>query len=319
MSEEIVVVADVGGTKISVSTLSKNYKFLSAFREETPKQLSRLVETLTDLLKKAIYEAKPAKPIGVGLAIAGLIDFNAGKVVISPNLPFSQTPLGQIVQEKLSLPVYLDNDANLAALGEKICGFGQGIANFAFLTLGTGIGGGVIVDNKILRGYRGTAGELGHMVIKAGGPHCSCGNYGCLESLASGSALERMAKELLEEKPHSLLAKKVRERGPEGLSGEMVAELARAGDPDALNIFKEAGEALGIGMGNILNIFNPELIVIGGGAAQSADLMLGFARPLMLQTAVDPEAEKTKILLSKLGNNAELLGAAALVIEEGKP
>jgi glucokinase len=304
-----IVAIDVGGTKIWAAVLDSRLNISLERREATPQDkdqlISLIVEVISDLIKRA---PQPIK--AVGIAFAGLIDFRSGLIVKAPNLPISGISLREILAQKFKLPVAVDNDANLAAWGEKAVGVAKERKDFIGLTLGTGIGGGIIINGQIYRGYLGTAAEIGHMVVEIGGPKCNCGRHGCLESLASGTAIARMANEEIFSKPNSPLSKAVIKT--DKITGELVAGLARQGNQQAKKIFQRMGRVLGVALGSLINIFSPELIVLGGGMAKSADLFLSYTKEATLETAIDPRANKIELVVSKLGNRAGLLGAASL-------
>ncbi len=203
----------------------------------------------------------------------------------------------------------VENDANAAAWGEFRFGAGSEVDHLVFITLGTGVGGGVIMDGVLLRGAQGSGGELGHVTIQATGPRCGCGNHGCLEALASGTAIGRRAREVANERPDSALGRLAVERT---VLGEDVAELAREGDEAARSVLEETGMWLGIGLAGFVNIFNPEVIAIGGGAAKAGDLIFNAARREVHLRAMSPGRDLVEIKEATLGAESGVLGAAAL-------
>ena len=218
------------------------------------------------------------------------------------------------MREKLGLPVYIDNDANVAALAEFLFGAGRGARNVVMLTIGTGIGGGLILDGEIYRGSTGSAAELGHIVVQEDGPPCqgNCPNHGCVETLASGTAIAREGRKAAEEQPDSALGKALAE-GP--IVGKTVTELAINGDPLAREVVADAGRHLGVALASLANIFDPDVIVIGGGVSVVGDLMLDPAREELSARALPP-MNRTPVQLAELGPEAGMIGAAAMALIE---
>lgn len=306
-----VISLDIGGTKTAAAVINFDGEIETKLLEKTPTDPDRLIETVVALIDKLISDS-PNPVRGVGIGIAGLVDHDRGLVVTSPNLPLSDLPVGKMIGDKINLPISIDNDANMAALGEKANGLGRDLDDFVFLTLGTGIGGGIFTGGSLYRGYLGAAAEIGHMVISAHGDRCNCGRLGCFEAVASGTAVARMGQEVAERMPRSELAKRAAGK-PDKITAMDVSELARQGEPESLRIFQVVGQFFGIGFGNIINIFSPEAIILGGGFAGTADLFLPTANNIMLKTAIDPRAGEIKLELSSLGNDAGLYGAAAMM------
>ena len=302
---------DVGGTKVSGILSNGPNKLTDRFVEPTPKTKNELIDLLIKKIAKANKKIDGGL-VGVGIGVAGLCDHKDGFVVSSPNLPLTGVPLGEILQNKSGSRVFIDNDANMAALGERAVGEGHGLNDFIFLTLGTGIGGGIFIDGELYRGSLGAAAEIGHMVISANGPRCNCGRLGCLESMASGTAVTRMAEDVVLRTPRAKLSLLAGGK-PNVITSKDVGSLARDGDPESIEIFRMIGQSLGIGLGNLINIFSPEAIVLGGGLSGAADLFLSTAINVMLRTSIDPRASEVKIKSSKLKNDAGLLGAVEMV------
>ena len=268
---------------------------------------------MLDGLARAVEEAANGERIGgVCLAVPGLLLAEESKVIFSPNLhAIEGIRLKDELQSRTGLTITIENDANAAAWGEFVFGAGSGVDNLVFVTLGTGVGGGVIIDGELLRGTQGAGGELGHTTIHATGPRCGCGNRGCFEIMASGTAIERRARELAAEKPESKLGKLVAE-DPERFSGESVTELAERGDALAFSILRETGLWLGIGLAGFVNVFNPEVIAVGGGVAGAGDMILKPARREVHLRARSPSRDLVRIEQATLGPESGVLGAAAL-------
>lgn len=244
----------------------------------------------------------------------GLILAQESKIISSPNLRVIEgIPLKDELEPKVGLPVTVENDNNAAAWGEFRFGAGREAKHLLFVGLGTGIGGGIVIHGQLLRGAQGAAGELGHVTLQATGPRCACGNRGCLEAFASGSAIGRRAREVAAERPDSALGQLARALGTERkVLGEDVTDLAREGDEGALSVLKEAGRWLGIGLAGFVNIFNPEVVVVGGGVMEAGELILNAARKEVYLRARSPKRELVEVKEAALGPDSGVLGAAAL-------
>jgi glucokinase len=220
-----------------------------------------------------------------------------------------------MIREKFGVKTMIINDASAAALGEHSHGAGQGVNNLVLLTLGTGIGGGIIIEGKLYLGAVGGAGELGHMTVEASGPRCGCGNTGCLEMFASGSAIEREAVLRLERGEKSSLAEVV-EGDLHKITAEIIGRTARSGDKLAQDIMARAAYYLGVGLVNITNIFNPEMIIIGGGMADLGELIIGQGRKMAAELPFSINARAVRVVLAQLGNEAGIYGAAAFALDD---
>jgi len=299
---------DVGGTKIAAAVVSPEGEILNETRYPTQ---AGPPNHLLDTIASAITEVKDGYEVGGAcVAVPGLILAGENKVVFSPNLPTIQgVPLKDALEERFGLPLTIENDANAAAWGEFRFGAGSEVDHLVFVTLGTGVGGGVISHGILMRGAQGAGGELGHVTIHATGPRCSCGNRGCLEALASGTAITRHAREVAAERPRSALGQLASERK---LIGEDVTKLAEEGDEAARAVLEEAGLWLGIGLAGFVNVFNPEVVAIGGGAARAGELILSRARKEMHLRARSPSRDLVDTKLATLGAKSGVIGAAAL-------
>ena len=297
----------MGGTKIAAGVVTPEGKILKEARYPTPASGDRLVESIA----RAVLEVKDGFEVGGAcLAVAGLILAQENRVVFSPNLHAVEgIPLKDEIEPRIGVPLTVENDANAAAWGEFRFGAGSDVDHLVFLTLGTGVGGGVISHGVLLRGAQGSGGELGHVTIQATGPRCACGNRGCLEALASGTAISRRAREIASEHPGSALGHLAAERK---VLGEDVTRLAREGDEFALSVLEESGRWLGIGIAGFVNIFNPEVVAIGGGVMAAGELILEAAREEVYLRARPPSRDLAEIKEATLGPKSGLLGAAAL-------
>ena len=297
----------MGGTKIAAGVVTPEGEILKETRYPTPTTGRRLLENIT----RAIGEVRDGYEVGgVCLAVAGLILAQKNTVVFSPNLRAVEgIPLKDELEPRIGLPLTIENDANAAAWGEFRFGAGSEVDHLVFVTLGTGIGGGVISNGVLLHGAQGAGGELGHVTIHATGPRCACGNRGCLEALASGTAIQRRAREVASERPASALGRLAVERK---VLGEDVTRLAREGDEAALSVLEETGRWLGIGLAGFVNIFNPEVVALGGGAMQAGELILESAREEVQLRARPPSRDLVEVMEATLGPESGVLGAAAL-------
>jgi glucokinase len=316
-----VLAVDIGGTKIMTAVFTSGGGMLS--REVSPTLAGEGVPAVIERLYRAIdaildrNDLTPSHLAGIGVACAGGIDTGRGVVVTSsPNMTdWVNIPLAEILREKYRVGAFIVNDASAAALGEHRFGAGRGVSNLVLFTLGTGIGGGIIADGRLYLGARGGAGELGHMTIDAGGPECGCGNTGCLEMLASGRAVERDAIYRLKNGEKSILVDMVAGK-IESLTAEHVGAAARNGDPLAAAVLARAAYYLGIGMVNAVNIFNPEMIVCGGGMAGLGDLLIGPGRRMVNERAFSISSGSVRIVAAQLGNEAGVYGAAIFAQEQ---
>jgi len=313
-----VLGVDIGGTKIAVGPVSSGGEQLapSLFALSRTNSLEAFVSGLEQVLREAVRQFQAYAPAALGVACAGTVDHDRGVVVTSPNLPLQDFPLAQVLEEKLGLPVFLENDANAALVGEAAAGAAVGMRHVVMLTLGTGVGGALFLEGKLYRGTSGAAGELGHMTVVRGGLTCRCGARGCLEMYASGPALVRYAAAYMRDS----------ERDPGGellglyeqgkLTGGAVARLAREGHRGAVEAVEQLGTWLGVGLMNITNIFEPQMIVVGGGVGELGEMLLRPARAYLRQYALPPGRDQVQVVAAKLGNGAGLVGGA-LVAWEG--
>jgi glucokinase len=293
-----VIGVDLGGTKILAGVVDRESNVLR--RIERPTAVSA-TEDLLGELEAMVGELLEDGVGALGFGIPATIDQQRGVAVTAPNLPLADFAFRDRMQERFGLPVGIDNDANAAAIAEWAVGAGRGTKHMIMLTLGTGIGGGLILDGRPYRGALGAAAELGHIVIQHDGPRCQgvCTGHGHLEVLASGTAAGKVARELF---------------GPEATSYELVRQ-AQDGDAAAIEALAEIGRKLGSGIGSLVNIFNPELVVIGGGFAAAGDLVLDPAREVVQREALEPARDLVRIVHAELGPAAGLVGAALVGFE----
>ena len=251
----------------------------------------------------------------VGFGIPSLIDRRSGTSVIAVNLPLTDIRFGALMAERLDQPVFVDNDGNVAALAEHRAGAAIGVDHMLMIGLGTGIAGGLILNGELYRGWIGAGAELGHMVIDLNGPPCqgNCPNHGCFEAMASGTALAREARRIAAEQPASALGRAL-EEGRE-LDGPLVTELAYDGDAAAGEVIRLIGERVGVAIGNYVNIFNPEMVVVGGGVMGAGEMLLEPARAEVRRRALPPSRDVVSIVAAEFGHEAGMVGAAAMALD----
>lgn len=308
---------DLGGTNIAIGLVDEEGKILQ--KSSVPTKAERDPEEIMDdiaaevlaVLAEAKVKLNDISWLGIGSP--GTIDSENGLVVCAHNLPFSQYPICEALKKRLRLPVYLGNDGNCAALGESIAGVTRGYADSIVITLGTGVGGGIILNHKIHKGYNDGAGEVGHMVLHADGAPCTCGQNGCFEAYSSATALIRMTREAMDKHPESRL----HELSAHGthVSGKTAFQAAKEGDAAAQEVVDTYIRYLAIGIANLINLFQPQVIAVGGGVSHEGDNLL-----LPLRHEVEKRVFKAKggftnrVELAVLGNDAGIIGAAFLGI-----
>jgi glucokinase len=310
MSVTETIGVDLGGTKMLVGVVDTASNVTWESRERSTGQSE---EQLIELLVREVGEAREARPgaAAAGLGIPATVDHDRGIAISAVNLPIENLPIRDLAEERTGIPVFVDNDANLAALAEHLYGAARGADNAVMLTIGTGIGGGLILGGEVYRGATGAGAELGHVVIAMDGLPCqgNCPGRGCVETYASGTALGREAREAAEREPDSALGRTLAE-GLE-IDGKAVTEAALAGDPTAIGVFDLVGRRLGVALTSFANVFEPEVIVIGGGVIAAGDLLLEPARRELRERALPP-MKGTPVRPAELGEDAGMIGAAAL-------
>ncbi|MBO0768761.1 MAG: ROK family protein [Solirubrobacterales bacterium] len=315
MPDRRVIGVDMGGTKLLAGAvdgrLSVHHRLQ---RPLTGLDQPKLLDTVTEAVQEAIDNAG-GEVDAVGFGIPCTFDQRTGTAVLAINLDMKDLAFGAIMSERLGVSCYVDNDANMAALAELRAGVATGVNDALMLTIGTGIGGGLILNGALYRGSIGAGAELGHMVIQADGPRCqgNCPNRGCVESLASGTALEREARRVADQQPDSALGQAFSAgRAP---LGPLVTELAHDGDPVAREVLELIGTRLGVAFSSYTNMFNPELIIVGGGVMAAGDLLLEPARRELAKRALPPARDTVQVVAARFGFEAGMIGAAALALE----
>ncbi len=314
--KNLVVGVDLGGTKIYTALAKNNGRILS----ETiiPTQATKGKEHVLNLIKESILQTakeklKQVKKIGI--AAPGPIILADGTVSHAPNLPgWENVPLKKIIEKEFQIPVILENDGNAAALAEGCFGAAKNKKNYIYITVSTGIGGGIVIDGKILHGKNGTAGEFGHMLLSPNGFKCACGNIGDLEAQASGTALKKYALARLAEIKTSSLIWKLCGENPKNITAELIAGAAKQKDKISNEIIDQAILFLSMGIINLVNIFSPEMIIIGGGLSNMGERLIHPLSRIVKKCALSANAKGLIIVKSKLGNQTGVLGAISLCL-----
>jgi len=311
---------DLGGTKILTAVTNSQGKMLSRDHSITPakKGHEAVIQSILESAHRALEQASVSisEICAIGVGAAGISNPEAGILFTSPNLPgWRDVPLRDIIQSRLGKKAFLINDANAAALGEFYFGAARGARNFIYITLSTGIGGGIVIDGKIYTGAIGAAGEVGHMTIDDNGPLCNCGNKGCWEMLASGTALAREAKHRIKDGVRTSILEYA-EGDVEKVTAQVIHSAAKQGDSLAKELITRTGYYVGVGLTNLINIFNPELIVIGGGLSNIGDMLLGPALKTAGERAYKEAFQAVRFASAGLGRNSGVRGAAAFALQE---
>ena len=315
VAADCVIGVDLGGTKVLAGAVDAEQRVHHrAQRPVVGLEQIPLLDAIVDAVEE-VRSAAPSRVIAVGFGIPSLIDQRRGTAVMSVNLPVADMPFRDVMAERLGLPAFIDNDANVAALAEHRYGAAKGSRHTVMLTIGTGVGGGLVLEDHIYRGSIGAGAELGHMVIDLDGPPCqgNCPNRGCLEAVASGTALVREANEAARAAPDSSIGRVLAEGRQ--LTGPLITELAHDGDATARELIALIGRRLGVGVTNYVNILNPDAVVIGGGVIAAGDMLLGPVREELAARGLRPSKDMVQIVPARFGNEAGMLGAAALAFD----
>lgn len=306
---------DLGGTNMGASIVALDGKIL--YSNECPtlanESAENVINRIKNLISNCFAKAKTEnlEILSIGIGCPGIIDTDNGIVKYSPNLTnWSNVEISKILNQEFNVPVYVDNDVRVAALGEYFFGAGRGYKNILCITIGTGIGGGIILDGKIMRGSSQSMGEIGHITLKKDGPLCGCGNYGCLEALASSIAIIREAKAVIENNGSEIMKNLFNNTGE--LNAKLVTDAYHQGDKEAIRIVNEVAEWVGIGLSSVINLINPEVIIIGGGVALAGDILFNPIKKEIEKRALKIPRELVKIVPAQLGNDAGMIGSSTL-------
>ena len=319
---KFIIGVDLGGTKISAGALSDDGSAAHGIRsiatqaelgaEGVVERIIGVIEgVIADTIKETGGTATQKDFIGIGVGAPGPLDREKGIVVIAPNLGWKNFPLSERISKRFNIPVTLDNDANCATVGEWWLGAARGGRNVVGVTIGTGIGGGLIIDGKLYHGASDVAGEIGHTTIDVNGRHCKCGNYGCLEAYASGPAIATRAREaLIREDTASMLPAMV-DGQLDRITAELVYDAAKKGDGLANEIVRDTARYLGAGIATLLNVINPDVVVIAGGVTRAGEALFGPLRTEVRRRAFSPAVEAVRIVPAELPGTAGVVGAVA--------
>jgi len=314
MNQKLIVGLDIGGTKIDAGILDTSGKILKKIRIYTEahegldaviQRIYAVIDTVTEGIKSSIC--------GIGIGVPGQVDVKNGIVVFAPNMGWKNVEIRKLIQERYKLPVEIENDANCGALAEAKLGAGSGIDNLVWITVGTGVGGGIIIDGKLLQGANFAGGEIGHMIIEENGLVCGCGNRGCLEALAAGPAIIHQMKEKITAGTQTAVLKMI-DNDIDKITVGVIAKAADLGDNLSHKVLNRAGEYLGLGVVSLANILNPEAIILGGGVMEVAGHhLLKIIKDIVLKRALSQASKSLRIELAMLGNDAGLIGTSLLM------
>ncbi|MBE7708679.1 MAG: ROK family protein [Cyanobacteria bacterium SIG27] len=307
---------DIGGTNVKIALVDFDGKIIYSNTVPTRAEMgyeagvNNIKQAIKELMQETGEDAKTIEAIGFGLP--GQIDYKAGIVKNLPNIPgWVNIPLAKIIEDEFSIPTRLDNDVRCAALGELNFGAGKGCENLICITVGTGIGSGIVLNGKLVRGASNAAGEIGHIKMDmTGGPLCGCGDYGCFEAYASGPAIVTMAKEYISGGKSA----KYKEMATDGIiTPYIVAQAALQGDAVSIQIFKQMGKIIGTGLASVINLLNPEKIIIGGGVADAGDILLNPIKETIIDRAMPIQGSTVQVVPAQLANTAGVIGASLLI------
>lgn len=315
---------DLGGTNIKAGVVDEKGELLNKLSIKTHAERS-MEEIIYDMGKLAVDVIKDfGKEISdieaIGIGSPGTPDNEEGLLVYSANLPFNMAPMRKLIRDVIDLPVYIDNDANCAAMAEAVAGAAKGTKDSVTITLGTGVGAGVIINGRIYSGFNQAGSEFGHTVLVSGGIQCKCGRRGCFEQYASASALARMAQEAADSNPDSILKDLIAKEG--GPNAKLAFDAMKAGDKVAAELVDRYTDYLADGLANVINTFMPEVLVVGGGVCNEGDpLLIPMREKTMSRPYFGPGVKKTEIRLAEMGNDAGIVGAAMMgkaCLDDGK-
>ena len=307
---------DVGGTNVKIALVDEKGKI--KYSNSVPTRAEMGYEYTVNNIKQAIYDLlketklEPKNIEGIGFGFPGQVDYKSGIVRLAPNIPgWVDVPIAKLIEDEFHIPTRVDNDVRCAALGELNFGAGKGCENLICITVGTGIGSGLIVNGKLVRGASNAAGEIGHIKLQMNdGPICGCGDTGCLEAFASGPSIVAMAEDYIRGGKYT----KFREMANSNpITPYIVCKAAKAGDPVAKRIFTIMGEYIGIGMASVVNLLNPEKIIVGGGVADAGEILMTPLKETLKKRAMKIAGEAVEVVPAQLGNTAGVIGASLLI------
>ncbi len=316
-NDDYVVGVDMGGTKILAAVINAKGEIVQQAKKATkPKKgADAVIERIARCIREAVDGAdlKPSQIRAIGIGSPGPLDPDTGIIIFAPNLGWSNVPLKARLEANLSIPTFVDNDVNVGTLGEYAFGAGQETKNLVGIFVGTGIGGGIILDGKLFHGINKTAGEVGHMIVKANGPRCGCGNFGCLEAVASRTAMTRALRKAILKKGKKSVLTKLNGGNLDLIRSNAIARAVTRGDKPTIKVVRRAAKYLGISVASIVHFLNPEMIVLGGGVVEAlGDSLLDPIRKAAAKYALPATMDSVQIVAATLGDNAGVIGASVL-------
>ena len=319
-NDDYVVGVDMGGTKLLAAVINAKGEIVQQAKRATkPKKgPEEVIERITRCIREAIdgAELKPSQIRAIGIGSPGPLDPETGVIIFAPNLGWSNVPLKAKLEANLSIPTFVDNDVNVGTLGEYAFGAGQGVKNLVGIFVGTGIGGGIILDGKLFHGVNKTAGEVGHMIVEVKGPRCSCGNFGCLEAVASRTAITRDLQKAILKKGKKSKLTELNGGNLDLIRSKAIARAVKHGDKPTIKVVQRAAKYLGISVASIVHFLNPEMVVLGGGVVEAmGDSLLDPIRHAAAEYALPTTMDGVQIVAATLGDNAGVIGASVLARE----
>ncbi len=310
---------DLGGTNVKTAVVSREGEVMG--KDSRPTDADQGLEAVLDKMVEGVDAAlqaakvRRADVLAAGIGAPGPMNWQTGVVFAPPNLPgWKDVPLARLMRERLQIPVYVDNDANVACYGEFWLGVGRNVDSMALLTLGTGVGGGIVLMGQLLRGPDGTAGEIGHLCVKRDGRQCNCGAKGCLEQYASVSGMLKTARKRIEQGGLNTFLLEMCGGDLDSLTGKMISDAVEQGDTFAKWVMEETGRWLGTGIGSIINLLNPEMVVLGGGMIGAGDVLFNPVRETARAQSFDVPGKRAEIIPAALGGDAGVIGAAGCAL-----
>ena len=319
-NDDYVVGVDMGGTKILAAVIDAKGEIVQQTKRATkPKKgPEEVIERITRCIREAIASAElnSSQIRAIGIGSPGPLDPETGVIIFAPNLGWSNVPLKAKLEANLSIPTFVDNDVNVGTLGEYAFGAGQGVKNLVGIFVGTGIGGGIILDGKLFHGVNKTAGEVGHMIVEAKGPRCGCGNFGCLEAVASRTAITRDLQKAILKKGKKSKLTELNGGNLDLIRSKAIARAVKQGDKPTIKVVQRAAKYLGISVASIVHFLNPEMVVLGGGVVEAmGDSLLDPIRHAAAEYALPTTMDGVQIVAATLGDNAGVIGASVLARE----
>ncbi len=312
-----VIGVDMGGTKILSAVVNASGNILATAKIPTQAKddTSIVIDRISDCIKEAFKKSEVSEDTirAIGIGAPGPLDPETGVVIFAPNLGWKDVPLKKELEARIGIPTFVDNDVNVGTLGEHTYGAGRGVQNLVGIFVGTGIGGGIILNGELFHGASKTAGEIGHIIVQEGGPKCGCGNRGCLEALASRTAMTKQLRNAIMKKGKKSAITKFTDGDLQQIRSGTLAKALRSKDKLTQNVFKKTTKYLGVGIGSIVNFLNPDMIVLGGGVVEALDKdFIKDIRKAAKKYALPDTLKGVQIVRAQLGDDAGVLGAAAL-------